>query len=333
MYIECQEISLSEWLQLLHKPPHNAEFVNYQFPTDQHRNEYIQSIHERTEAEVLELLKRFLIPSSSLGTDIAILQDYIQAAKSDPERHERMSQREFIKRLIRGVAGKNAPPPWEGITWVLDLLPHFPKLALEGLNAYFMAHAQWLPDGRFMGLGDAAELIRAKFIGIPERAKDKLDILFTLDPRQFECLIERLYDALDYDTMLTPPRSDGGRDIVAQQSATGRKERLLVECKKHVKPVGVDYARRLLGVVSSDKATKGVLVSTAEFTRGAREFARENPRLELVPGTELVILLNEHLGPKWPSHIERLIAESLREKSDTSTRSADEPGAELDLKI
>ncbi|MDZ4185327.1 MAG: restriction endonuclease [Desulfuromonadales bacterium] len=314
---DCQHISLSEWLQLLKNPPRNSEFVDYQFPIDQHRDEYIQTIHERTEMEVLELVKHFLIPSTGLGVDRYILKDYIQAARTDPDRFQRMSEREFIKRLLKSVGQKNSPA-WEGITWVLDLLPHFPKKALEGLSSYLMAHAQWLPDGRFMGLSDAGTLIRAKFIGVPAGVKDKLDFLLCLDSREFECVIERLYDALEYETELTPPRSDGGRDVIARQTAPGRKESILIECKKYAKSVGVEYARRLLGVVSSDKATKGVIVSTADFTRGAQDFARINPRIELVSGTELIVLMNEHLGPTWPVHIERLIAECLRNQSNAS---------------
>ena len=89
-----------------------------------------------------------------------------------------------------------------------------------------------------------------------------------------------------------------------------------VECKRYSKSVGVGFARSLLGVVSSEKATKGVLVTSGGFTRVAREFARDNPRIELVSGTNLAVLLNEHLGPHWVAHLERLVAESLREKGE-----------------
>jgi len=253
-YVETEGMSLSEWLQLLEKPPKGAVFINYQFLSDRHKTEYLAQINQKSDAEVISLIRRFLIPSSSLGIDKTILDTFLATAKQDPDMHKRMAEREFIRRLLRSVGAKN-PPPWEGITWVLDLLPHFPRLALEGLNAYFMAHAQWLPDGRFQGLSDAIELIRAKFIGDPDRVQDKTESFYRMDSREFECLVERLYDSMGYETELTPARSDGGRDVIARRREPGRKEDLRVECKRHTKPVGVEFARRLLGVVSSDKAT------------------------------------------------------------------------------
>ena len=314
-YIESADLSLSEWLKLLEKPPRDAIFVDYQFPTDQHKDEYISSIDQRSESQVVELIRHFLIPSTGLGIDKRIIENLLSAGRENPEMFRRMSEREFIRRLLKSLGPKN-PPPWEGITWVLDLLPHFPKRALEGLKAYLMAHVQWLPDGRLTGLSDAIELIRAKFIGVPDRAKDKADLLNSLSSREFECIVERLYNTMGYSTELTPPRADGGRDVIARQSAPGRKEELRVECKRYSKSVGVEFARGLLGVVSSEKATKGVLVASEGFTRGTREFARHNPRIELVSGTNLVVLLNEHLGPRWVAHLERLVAESLRAKGE-----------------
>jgi restriction system protein len=308
-------MSLSGWLQLLDKPPKGAVFIDYKFLSEQHKTEYLSQIQQKSDADVISLIRRFLIPSTCLEIDKTILKTFLAMGEQDPEMHQKMAQREFIRRLLRSF-GTGNPPSWEGITWVLDLLPHFPRLALEGLNAYFMSHAQWLPDGRLDGLSDAMELIHAKFIGDPDRAQDKTESFCRMDSREFECLVERLYDSMGYETELTPPRSDGGRDVIARRREPGKKEDLRVECKRHTKPVGVEFARRLLGVVSSDKATKGVLVASIGFTKGAREFARFNPRIELVSGTELVVLLNEHLGSKWVIHLERLVAESLREKCE-----------------
>jgi restriction system protein len=328
-YIESANLSLSEWLNLLEKPPRDAIFVDYQFPTNQHKEEYISSIEQRSELEVVSLIRHFLISSSGLGIDKTIINALLSAKEENLELYQRMTQTEFIRRLIKSVGRKN-PPPWEGITWTLDLLPHFPKSALEGLKAYLKAHIQWLPDGRITGLSDTIALIRAKFIGVPERLQDKADLLNSLDSREFECIVERLYKAIGYDTELTPPRADGGRDVIASQSAPGRKEELRVECKRYSKSVGVEFPRALLGVVSSEKATKGVLVTSGGFTRGAREFAKHNPRIELIPGTNLVVLLNEHLGPSWVAHWEKLVASSLREKEKIDIQ-ADQPSASFQV--
>lgn len=307
-------MSLSEWIELLDGPPSGIPFVDYSFPSEKHKTEYLAEIHQRSYADVISLIRRFLIPSTNLGADTTLFKTVLLIGKGDPERYQKIMEKEFAKRLLRSF-GRGNQPAWEGITWVLDLLPHFPKAAIEGLRAYIMAHAQWLPDGRFEGLCDAAALIRAKFIGEPNCIENKTEFFSRMDSTEFECLVERLYKSMGYETSLTPPRSDGGRDVIASRLEPGKKEDLRIECKRYAKPVGVEIARRLLGVVSSEKATKGVLAASTHFTKGARKFAHLNPRIELISGNELFVLLNEHLGPTWVADIGRLVAESLRKES------------------
>jgi restriction system protein len=117
---------------------------------------------------------------------------------------------------------------------------------------------------------------------------------------------------MGYETQLTPPQNDGGRDILACKRGPGKLEHLRVECKQHNKPVGVKTIRAVLGVVSDEKVNKGVLVATTRFTKGTKDFAGKNPRLELIPVNDLIPLLNEHLGASWPRKIERLVVESQR---------------------
>jgi hypothetical protein len=197
------------------------------------------------------------------------------------------------------------------ILWVLKLLSDHPDLALQALKAFHMAHIQQLcDDATIYGWSDAEELIRAKFIGSPETYEETINLLFREGPRTFECLVERLYKKMGYKTELTPPRKDGGRDVIALNEKPGHQQRLLVECKLHTEPVGVHLARALLGVVSHEKANKGVLVSTADFTKGSRQLAKENSRLELIDGRQLIPLMNEHLGPRWPLRIDSLVRDA-----------------------
>jgi restriction system protein len=76
----------------------------------------------------------------------------------------------------------------------------------------------------------------------------------------------------------------------------------------------VEEARALLGVVSNEKATKGVLVSTSEFTSEARKLEKDNRRLELICNKDLQILLNKYFGPKWPQYVDSIIARSSTKK-------------------
>lgn len=300
---------LAHWLKLLFDPPDGASFVDYKFPTEGHLQEYVESINGRSEEEVQRFLLKLLIPSGSLGHDDLNLVALRAAERGGhSELYEAMIRRQYYRRLVLYKGGRNRISPWEGITWVLDLLPHFPGRALDALNAYVLAHAQELPDGRLEGLHDAVALIRAKFIGLPGTQDEKVRFLLGRSPRDFEHLVERLYSNMGYETRLTPLQKDGGRDVVATSRTPGRAERLLVECKRYAGSVEVEEVRALLGVVSDEKANKGAIATTGRFTGPAREFA-ENNHLELVPGDQLVRLMNEYLGANWPLRVDRMITE------------------------
>ena len=310
--IDAKKLSLDEWLELLFNPLKDVSFVNYEFPTDIHRQEYIDSINERADEEVNRLLLHFLFPSGSFGLDDLRLSSLIAARRDAPDLYENMIRTMSYKRLVLNKVKGIEIPPWEGTTWILDLLPHFPKEALEALSAYILAHAQFLPDGRYRGLHDAASVIRAKYIGLPGSQIDATNFFLSLKPREFECLVESLYHEMKYETKLTDEQKDGGRDVIAIKVKPTQSEQIRIECKRHKKPIGVGIVRELLGVVSDEKVNKGVLVTAIRFTKPAMNFAESNPRLELITGEQLFLLLNEHFGPRWPERIDSIVSASLR---------------------
>jgi restriction system protein len=312
--MDATKLSLDEWLTVvLNENDFSYDFIFYQFPTQPHFEEYIVRIREHSESDVKTLLRRFLIPCGSLMIDSMRYESFDHISKADPAMYERMMHHSYFQRLQAYSTGESEPPPWEGITWVLDLLPHWPKDALKALDAYFLAHAQVLPDGRFQGMSDAMAVIRAWYIGSPGSHAERLESLKQLSPREFEYLIYSLYRHMKYSCSLTPAQKDGGRDVVATRAILGAADTLRVECKRWNSRVGVAQARALLGVVSSEKANKGVLVTSGSFTKVARAFSVANPRLELIDGHELITMLNEHLGTSWPTRLDSIISESRRE--------------------
>jgi restriction system protein len=243
-------------------------FVREHFPSDDARDEYIATIHQRTQQEVIGRIYRFLLYS----------------------------------------VGDQA---MQEIRWVIKLLPDRPDLALQALRAFHIAYITSLcTDANFYTMSDIEQLIRAKLIGSPETYDETIKLLFREGPRTFECLVERLYNAMGYETELTSPQNDGGRDVNAWKETPGHRQRLLVECKLHTGRVGVQITRALLGSVSDEKASKGVLVSTAGFTKGSRQLAQKNPRLELIGGPQLILLMNEYLRPRWQLRINSLLSQS-----------------------
>lgn len=264
------------------------------------RDEYLDTIKNRTEAEVIDLIRNFLISCGSLGTDEGSFAFLMYNLEKDKATFERLMETEYYKRLLRGFL--TGSPIWEGNTWIIDLLPHEPKVALEGLHAYFIAHIQHLPDGRFDGLGEVEALIRAKFIQAPSS-----EALLTLDPYQFEHLIDSLYMKMGYSTVLTKRTYDGGVDVIATKSTPGSIEKILIQCKHVKKDIGVKEVRALLGVVFDNKANKGIIISSVSFTPAARKLQQNNP-IDLIGNKELQLLLNANFGSNWPLHLDFILS-------------------------
>jgi restriction system protein len=94
--------------------------------------------------------------------------------------------------------------------------------------------------------------------------------LYTISPRQFEEVIATLFDGFGFSVELTKRTRDGGRDVIAIRDSPARLK-YLVECKRYSESrvVGVSIVRELLGVVTLEGATKGIVATTSHFTRDA----------------------------------------------------------------
>jgi len=310
-------LSLSEWLAAIGDPKRSRDtIVTYQFPTDAQKKEYLRTIGTRSDADIRSILRLFLIPSGTLGCDYLTIRHLAHRAKQG----KGLPKTEFTRRLFGAALTKGRVQPWEGITWVMDLLPDSPRKALDAIEAYFEAHAAFMPDGRLLGMSDGAAIIRAKYILVGD-VKGSEEVLDKLTPRELEVLVAALYRAMGYETQLTAASKDGGRDVIAKRRGAGKRERCLVECKHHGKPVGVKDARALLFVVADERSTKGVLVSTSSFTAGTKRIAKRNRQLDLIARKALVRLLNEHLGSDWPTNVDELLADEARRHGNADATS------------
>lgn len=287
--------------------------VIWYFPTSEVSEEYLSTIDSRSEDEVRKVIGRFLIPSVALDSDYVLYWSWLNLPPKEDCLDEHMlsylaglQESDHVKRVERWFSGASKDPPWQGLKWVLELLPSWPRLALNAIQAYVIAHAPYLGDAMYDALHDAQAVIRARYIGIPESTAERVRLLLELNFREFEQIVEHLYSWMGYETQLTPPSRDGGRDIIAVSSAAGKREHLLIECKRYQGKLGMETVRALQGVVSMELASKGVLVTTAQFTRGAHKLEIRDHRIELINGPQLVLLLNEHLGHSWPARIDQL---------------------------
>lgn len=310
--IDVSDYPLEDWLNLIFSSKEKESlFVDYMFPNDNLRDQYLQSITDRSEEDVNRLIRKFLFPSGSFPGDELQIRWLIDRMKNDKAMAKNLLQLEFFKRLLRSIKGNI--PPWEGNTWILDLLPHNPKKAIQAIHAYIIAHIQFLPDGRLSGLSDAITLIRAKYIESPFSK----EFLNKIDPYEFEYIVESLYHERGYQTKMTKKTHDGGIDIIAFRNEPGLKENLAIQCKKTKNNVPVLFVRSLHGVVSKSNYTKGVFIATSEYTPGSRKHAHETGNIELINLSDFHKMMNESFGSKWQSHIDYLISDSMkREKGN-----------------
>jgi restriction system protein len=291
--IDHKSLSLEKWLELVLIPSdkRNFEILDCQFATDEHLQLYISDIQERSDVEIKKLLTLFLIPNGHLGHD-DFIRTWLYNMPND-EFDKALSTHSFLERV---VIPNDKNPPWHGITWVIDLLPHHPQQAIEAIQFYFRAHCSFLPDGRIHGLSDAQSLIRAKYI---EHHLPVKQTLLDMTSRDFELLVAYLYKKKGYEVTVTKRTRDGGYDVLAEKFSDREQERLHIECKRHEINIGVPIARQVLGTLNIANATKAVVVASTEFTKSAISEAHQSKRLELVNVKHFDAEMRRYVHVNW----------------------------------
>ncbi len=125
-------------------------------------------------------------------------------------------------------------------------------------------------------------------------AADKPSFI-SMNARDFERFVGELYEHAGYRVDFAALGADGGYDLVLHHLG----ERALVQCKQR-RWTGVADVRELFGVLTAEKASRGVLVASGVFSDEAKRFAAG--KVELVDGTRLVemieIVRDRELGHK-----------------------------------
>lgn len=126
---------------------------------------------------------------------------------------------------------------------------------------------------------------------------DNTTNLAAMDWEDFEHLIRELFEK-EFQTSggevkVTQASRDGGVDAVAFDPDPIRGGKIVIQAKRYTNTVGVSAVRDLYGTVVNEGATKGILVSTADYGPDAYEFAKGKP-LTLLNGSNLLHLLEKH---------------------------------------
>lgn len=121
--------------------------------------------------------------------------------------------------------------------------------------------------------------------------------LASMDWEDFEHLLRELFEKEfsnnGGEVKVTQASRDGGVDAIAFDPDPIRGGKIVIQAKRYTNTVGVSAVRDLYGTVMNEGATKGILVTTADFGPDAYEFVKNKP-LSLLNGSNLLFLLEKH---------------------------------------
>jgi len=120
-----------------------------------------------------------------------------------------------------------------------------------------------------------------------------LDEINSMDGHDFEELIESLFIKMGYRVEGHKTAADGGVDITAFNYEPFVGGKYIIQCKRQTSSIGEPVVRDLYGVVTDQKANKGIVVTNSEFTTAAIKFAEGKP-IELVNNKALLALLGRY---------------------------------------
>lgn len=108
---------------------------------------------------------------------------------------------------------------------------------------------------------------------------------------EFEDYISAVLEQYGFSVTKTSYSHDGGIDLLAVYEKPLFAGKYLIQCKNWAGAVGQPEVRDLYGVVMSERANKGILITPSDFTEQAYEFAKDK-NIELVNGKVLQTILD-----------------------------------------
>ena len=130
-----------------------------------------------------------------------------------------------------------------------------------------------------------------------EGGLDSSTNLAAMDWDDFEHLIRELFEeefaVNGGEVKVTRASRDGGVDAIAFDPDPLRGGKIVIQAKRYTNTVGVSAVRDLYGTLIHEGASRGILVTTADYGPDAYSFAKDKP-LTLLSGSNLLNLLGKH---------------------------------------
>ena len=128
-----------------------------------------------------------------------------------------------------------------------------------------------------------------------------LDQLRNVDPGQFEKIVVDVLRAMGYGidhanaTRITGQSGDGGIDGIIDEDVLGL-DSIYVQAKRWQGQVGRPEVQAFAGALQGQHATRGVMISTSDFSKPAMEYVANlsTSRIVLIDGRRLAALMFDH---------------------------------------
>ena len=135
---------------------------------------------------------------------------------------------------------------------------------------------------------------------------DLLKKVKTIEPIFFEHLIIDLMEKLGYGKGIHVGKpGDGGIDGEIPQDALGL-ETIFLQAKRYSSNVSAKQVREFSGALSGKKSSKGVFITTSDFTQGSRDHVADSlTKIILINGKELIeYMIKNNVGVKTKKSIQ-----------------------------
>ena len=136
-----------------------------------------------------------------------------------------------------------------------------------------------------------------------EVAEELLNKILESEPAFFERLVVKLLIAMGYQgdngsSQITPFTNDGGIDGIINQDPLGTQT-VYIQAKRYSKGNNVQKPaiKEFYGAIKLQDASRGVFITTSDFSAGAREVVKNSDGVVLINGDQLTnLMLKYHVG-------------------------------------
>lgn len=118
---------------------------------------------------------------------------------------------------------------------------------------------------------------------------------------EFEHFTAHLMECLGYSARVSEKSGDGGVDVIAHTDQLGFQPPIIkIQCKRQTGQIGESEVSQLLGTLGEGEYA--LFVTLGSYSRQARLRERNNPRLRLIDGDDLVQIILQRYGALAPRY-------------------------------